>query len=163
MFDVDEICSHSETKIVWTSVGSSGYAIRERQLRRQCQSCGCLLKNAVAHALAKANTPDVDIEHLKVFLESTQGRTQIIYDRQTVQAKWKAEMKEKYADYLDSSEWRERHRLVMLRAGGICEGCRTRQASQVHHLTYDNIGEEFLWQLVAVCRSCHERYHGIGG
>jgi 5-methylcytosine-specific restriction endonuclease McrA len=31
----------------------------------------------------------------------------------------------------------------------------------VHHLTYQNAGNEFLWELVAICRECHARYHAI--
>lgn len=48
----------------------------------------------------------------------------------------------------------------MQRAAHVCEGCRTARATEVHHLTYEHCGDEFLWELVAICRSCHERYHG---
>jgi 5-methylcytosine-specific restriction endonuclease McrA len=47
------------------------------------------------------------------------------------------------------------------RAGGICEGCRQESATEVHHLTYEHAGREFLWELVAICRRCHERYHEV--
>ena len=33
-------------------------------------------------------------------------------------------------------------------------------ATQAHHLTYEHMGDEFLWELKAVCRPCHERWHG---
>jgi len=118
--------------------------------------------NAISHNQARPNTPSVDIGLLTRFLESGQQHVQSIVDNKALRAKWKVEQKEKYAEYLETPEWQEKRRLVIERARGICEGCRVRHASQVHHLTYENIGDEFLWQLVAVCRICHERYHEIG-
>src|SRR5690606_1665469 len=48
----------------------------------------------------------------------------------------------------------------MERAGWICEGCRTRPAEQVHHLTYSHVFDELLFQLVALCEPCHNKAHG---
>jgi 5-methylcytosine-specific restriction endonuclease McrA len=67
--------------------------------------------------------------------------------------------RQQYHEYLQTDAWQERRRLVLRRAGGICEGCRKARAVEVHHLTYQHIGHEFLWELVAICRACHERYH----
>jgi hypothetical protein len=64
-----------------------------------------------------------------------------------------------YHAYLESPEWLERRRAVLLRAGDRCELCRFRQATQVHHLTYERIGDEWLSDLIAVCRDCHELEH----
>jgi len=33
-------------------------------------------------------------------------------------------------------------------------------ATEVHHLTYQHVGHEFLFELVAICRECHTRWHG---
>lgn len=65
-----------------------------------------------------------------------------------------------YNEYLRSPAWRDRAALVKKRAGGICEGCGTRPAAQVHHVTYKHVGNEFLWELRAICNNCHERIHG---
>lgn len=64
-----------------------------------------------------------------------------------------------YNAYLDSPEWKQKRSRVLDRADGICEGCGINRASQVHHLTYKNVGNEFLFELVAVCNICHERLH----
>ena len=64
-----------------------------------------------------------------------------------------------FAAHLTTVEWMERRRLVLIRARGLCEGCRHRKATTVHHLTYEHVGAEFLFELVAVCRSCHNRLH----
>lgn len=62
-----------------------------------------------------------------------------------------------YNEYLKSDQWREKHNLIMQRAGGMCEGCGKQKATQVHHLTYTHAGNELLWELVAICDTCHDR------
>ena len=67
--------------------------------------------------------------------------------------------KETYGRYLASPAWKAKSRLVLLRAQGICEGCRLRPATEIHHTTYDHVGDEFLFELVALCRPCHDKFH----
>src|SRR5262249_17294921 len=69
------------------------------------------------------------------------------------------EWRDAYESYLSSPEWDDRRALVLKRARGICEGCGQVPATEVHHLTYSHVGNELLWQLVAVCRRCHARVH----
>jgi hypothetical protein len=136
-----------------------------RQLREQCRDCGKLFGENLAHALATAGTPDLDLRaaqtageserearerHWKNYAESRQR------ERDEESRRWWAN----YNDYLNTSEWRHRRRLVLDRANGVCEGCRERRATQVHHLTYKHVASEFLWELVAVCDECHQRVHG---
>ena len=64
-----------------------------------------------------------------------------------------------YSTYLRSPAWRERSASVIRRAGGVCEGCGKRPATQAHHPTYVHVGDEFLWELRAVCKPCHDRFH----
>lgn len=66
-----------------------------------------------------------------------------------------------YAGYLKSEEWALRRDLVLQRAGGRCEGCRLKAASEVHHLTYEHVTHEFLFELVALCDGCHDRIHAV--
>lgn len=84
-------------------------------------------------------------------------------ERQRQEAQQKDEERrewfEWYDHYLQSPEWREKSRAVIRRANGTCEGCGKRSATQAHHLTYAHVGDEFLWELRAVCTECHERAH----
>lgn len=64
-----------------------------------------------------------------------------------------------YDDYLRSPEWKRKAELILRRANHTCEGCLSRPATQVHHLTYTNIYNEFAWELRAVCDPCHSRAH----
>jgi 5-methylcytosine-specific restriction endonuclease McrA len=82
-----------------------------------------------------------------------QGREET---RQAEQEAWRA----RYDAYILSREWKIKRSLVFKRAHGQCEGCGLDTAVQVHHLTYAHLGDEFLWELRAVCRTCHERVHG---
>lgn len=65
----------------------------------------------------------------------------------------------RYDKYLRSEEWKAKRSRVLHRARGVCEGCGEAKATEVHHLSYRNVGAEFLFELVAVCEKCHERLH----
>ncbi len=65
-----------------------------------------------------------------------------------------------YSEYLRTPKWKAIRQRVLVRAGGLCEGCGHEKATQVHHVTYKNAGNEFLWELRAICDGCHERCHG---
>ena len=64
-----------------------------------------------------------------------------------------------YSRYLKSEEWQNLRLKVLARAKHICEGCGEQPATHVHHLTYDRFGNEMLFDLVAVCESCHKKIH----
>lgn len=61
-----------------------------------------------------------------------------------------------YDGYLRSPKWREKHNLVLARENSLCEACRRRRATQVHHTTYAHVGNEPLFELRAICKECHE-------
>lgn len=71
------------------------------------------------------------------------------------------ERKGKYQSYLNSPEWFALRLKVLARCNYMCEGCRSKPAEHVHHLTYAHIYNEFLWELVGVCNGCHKRVHNI--
>jgi len=80
-------------------------------------------------------------------------------ERQRVQEEQNKEWWATYNAYLKTPAWEKRRRLVFSRARGICEGCGEREATQVHHLSYEHVTRELLWELRAVCNGCHERIH----
>jgi hypothetical protein len=128
--------------------------------RMQCRRCGETTKTFRRVELTPAQM-DAAPEHDAALNEGWRRRR---WDRYA-QLRAEAEAEEKegwdawYASYLQTPEWKRRHALVMDRAKGMCEGCSTRRAVQVHHLTYARAGEEMLFDLVAVCRECHEKIH----
>ena len=67
-------------------------------------------------------------------------------------------------EYLATSFWHARRDAVLARDRHTCQaalaGCRG-EASQAHHLTYAHWRNEPLYDLIAVCRWCHERITGM--
>jgi len=70
---------------------------------------------------------------------------------------WRAE----HDRYLRTAQWARRRAAVLRRAGYRCEGCGQRQATQVHHLHYRRWRREMLFDLVAVCETCHRLIHDL--
>lgn len=153
-------CYHQKKTVVWTAIGADGEPILARQLRHQCDDCGRLLSNALPHSMAKPDTPELDAAALRAWISHDReqwdrGRS----DRWKTEQQRQIEWREAYENYLQSEQWQQKRRLVFKRCGMTCEGCREATATQVHHLTYEHLGNELLWELAAVCRECHERVH----
>lgn len=156
-------CYHENKRMVWTSINNDGQPTHgPAQLRFQCLNCGRLLAGAIPHAKARADTPQVDEEALRAWIKRDRDWwSQARKEADERSQERLAEQSEQHRQYLQTEAWAAKRELVMQRAHGMCEGCGVNKASQVHHLTYVHQGNEFLWELVAVCRSCHERAHGI--
>ena len=67
-----------------------------------------------------------------------------------------------YNQYLESCVWKERRAKVIYRAKGVCEACGEARPTEVHHLTYNHVGSEPLFDLVAVCHECHDQLTAWG-
>jgi len=65
-----------------------------------------------------------------------------------------------HSEYLKTEKWQKKRKLVMERENNLCQGCREAPAEHVHHLSYAHWRDELLFELVALCKSCHERAHG---
>jgi hypothetical protein len=64
-----------------------------------------------------------------------------------------------YNKYLLTEKWKEIRKKVLERENYICQGCLKNKAVQAHHLTYNNVTDELLFQLISVCLSCHNKLH----
>jgi len=69
--------------------------------------------------------------------------------------------KYKYYMYLNSVEWKAKRELILKRDKYECQICKLKSADNVHHLTYENIGNEQLIDLISLCRECHMKVHGL--
>ena len=65
-------------------------------------------------------------------------------------ARWWCEL------YFTTPEWKRKRRQIIKRCNGICESCTTKKVRDIHHLTYKNLGNESLKDLLGVCRECHK-------
>jgi len=71
------------------------------------------------------------------------------------------EMRKAYGSYIASDQWKEKRAAVIERANGRCEKCKKVEAEQVHHMTYERLGDEMLVDLIALCGPCHMAMHDI--
>lgn len=62
-----------------------------------------------------------------------------------------------YKAYMRSSQWKEKRqaKLEACNSKCECEGRCTREATQIHHLHYDTLGNESMDDLQALCPKCH--------
>lgn len=67
--------------------------------------------------------------------------------------------RKQYSEYLKSEKWHDKRQRVLERDGYLCQACRKRRAKQVHHITYERIFDEPLFDLVAICKTCHDHLH----
>jgi len=69
-----------------------------------------------------------------------------------------------YEVYMQSKEWFLRKQNVYEQRGGKCERCGSDFRTEVHHLSYKNLGNEKDDDLIVLCRKCHMIEHrwGIG-
>lgn len=65
-------------------------------------------------------------------------------------------MNENYRAYLRSAEWKEKRKEFIEAANGECEECGSKGKLQVHHLSYDNVGDENIDDVEVLCKDCHE-------
>ena len=63
-----------------------------------------------------------------------------------------------YSRYLRSPEWKELRSRILALAKWRCHECGA-YATEVHHLTYVNVGNESEEDLQALCRRCHQHVH----
>lgn len=67
--------------------------------------------------------------------------------------------RQQYQDYLRSEEWKERRIMLLEEADWICDECGE-PATCLHHLKYDNIGDEELDEdVIPLCNQCHRDIH----
>lgn len=154
-------CKHMRTE-VRTQVRSNGVQVYVRQCLQCGQATNVAKKTLPQSILASARPVN---EALK---EAWHKKLDDYwhYETERKQAEWRAQQSEQsqqwwasYNAYLESSAWRKKRALVIDRAEGVCEGCGTKPPTHVHHLTYEHVGEEMLFELVAVCNPCHEFLH----
>src|SRR5579885_1010625 len=76
----------------------------------------------------------------------------------------RTEHSQEYTHYINSPEWKKRRAHLLQAAGYRCQVCRHPKLPsklQVHHLTYERLGNELSGDLVVVCTECHPKLDRI--
>ena len=64
-----------------------------------------------------------------------------------------------HQEYINSPKWKAKRQMVLERDNFRCRKCGTGKNLDVHHITYEHLGNEPLDDLVTLCRCCHEEVH----
>ena len=71
--------------------------------------------------------------------------------------------KKLYTDYLQTEYWRKVMENKIKQSGNKCQLCGSTKNLNVHHNSYEHIGNELnhLNDLVVLCKDCHKKFHDI--
>jgi hypothetical protein len=150
--DAEFVCNHT-LRLLAVKVATNG----TRHYRRQCQRCGsweAVKRQDYSGEQLRAAVP-FDEQIIKEWLERRLARE--VELRTNAADAEREEWFERYNEYLDSEQWRRKRQKVLERDRFLCRACCTREATQVHHLTYKHVFDEPLFDLVSVCHQCHEK------
>jgi len=150
-------CPHDDKADVVRTKSANGSPL----FRWRCRTCTKLFAVVSRADVVRTSTPwfelpDEENSHGEYFEEVHRHVTAA---NEQNREKWLQDSQQKrnleYHEYLQSSAWRLKRDAVMKRDNRLCQGCLKNQATQVHHLTYDRIFNEMLFDLVAICHECH--------
>ena len=124
-----------------------------------CQNCGRFVTRAFK---SFSKVPEVIVD--ETIAQEFEKRCSEFYSQRSRDfATKKQEESERwkrwYSEYLSSNEWRQRRLKVLSRDKNTCQACLDSPATEVHHLTYERVGNEPLFDLVSICSSCHQKVH----
>lgn len=113
-----------------------------------CQQCGCwkAVKNAAVENVSAL--PERDDSVLSRVRDETLERWRA--EKEAASRSWWS----RYSAYLKTEKWRKKSAMVVAR-DVTCQACLARPATQAHHLTYEHVGDEPLFDLRGVCEPCH--------
>jgi hypothetical protein len=156
----DLLCNHPKKEIRFRLASNN-----VKMFTTQCIRCGEIIGQWIPHGEVENPETIMPIDELlrEYYNENYRDLKNALEDRieksgdpETIEhGDW-------YAEYLKSPEWQLKRALVLDRCNSVCEGCMRERATIAHHTTYKNIGAEFLFELVGVCRGCHDRLHPRG-
>lgn len=64
-----------------------------------------------------------------------------------------------YQEYLQTEHWQQKRKFALNRANNRCMICYSNGLLNVHHRTYERIGEEMPSDVIALCEKCHGIFH----
>lgn len=156
-----DACSHS-AQFTGKTINAIGAVV----FKRYCKTCGLATTQSLPHRTVE-NTNIEPIDNLKreKLVDKYARARRHLLDAMANRCADRSQPQRRgsYAEYLNSPAWALLRNKVVERCGDVCEGCRSAPVDDVHHLTYQHIYQEFAFELVGLCRSCHTRWHDTTG
>jgi 5-methylcytosine-specific restriction endonuclease McrA len=134
---------------------------QRKRLHKQCVNCGGCLDRTKALSF-KSNTNKIRYEFSHFNYENWNAERE--YERETLW-NWISENNDrtsdyaKYREYLTSDLWKSKREKILFRDKNICQECKIKPAEEIHHITYENLYNELLEDLIALCKECHNEVH----
>lgn len=133
-------------------------------VRKQCFGCGCLDNKVykfsdVGLKSGVMKLPDFDEALNDEYYEKL--RQIRIKELNEEREENRNEFFKEYSKYLNSKKWNLKREKVLERDNYLCQACLTRVATQVHHLSYEFVYDEPLFDLTSVCTECHNKIHDL--
>ena len=164
-------CEHNVVEITKRTIAGGSV-----QFMRQCNRCGKPIGGAIKKEIAfkenigqelKAFNQELykdweqnqNNEFSTIFNDQKKEKEKIDQIFGVEERRDKEKFFDVYNQHLKSEKWKATREKVLKRANYICEGCLEERATQVHHIDYKNVGDELLFQLVAICEKCHDKCH----
>ncbi len=130
------------------------------QVRKQCKNCGYSGGNSLKMADFDLNILPIRDDELeqKYNLIASQERSEFndVFEKFRTENYTIENKHPGYNDYINSEDWKKKRIVVLNRDKHICQSCLSEVATQVHHLNYKHLFNEPLFDLVSVCKRCHD-------
>jgi len=132
------------------------------QIRKYCKKCYHITSQSESHSKYNVdNLPKKNFDKYREFYDnkthdSRSALSDLIFQLKNIQVDF---LQDGYKEYLKSPHWIAKSAEIMELNHYTCQICG-KPARDVHHFTYRHIGNEFNFELVSLCRSCHYgEYH----
>ncbi|RPJ39302.1 MAG: HNH endonuclease [Planctomycetaceae bacterium] len=146
-------CQHPRGEIRYKIIADG-----RKQIATQCLVCGV---NTDGRWLPQAGIDMAQVRPWDNDLPAAYQRSQASVRNARIRSERLSRHLE-YEHYITESEqWWEIRTKVMRRDNHWCQACLDALATEVHHKTYDHLYREVLWELEAVCHTCHQRIHNL--
>lgn len=96
---------------------------------------------------------------LKLLLDLREAGDPVLNARAIRKPRKKTDYRNKYENYLQSDIWDAKRNELFDERGRICQRCMSVNQIEVHHITYNNLGNEPLEDLLVLCTPCHLAEH----
>jgi hypothetical protein len=147
-----ESCVHEKIEIRSIRTKTGGV-----QIWKLCLDCAQKFQSPLAKKSLDFEPELIDAESVELNYDRMHKRRrfEIIALHAEAELKTNALFAKDWGQYLKSDKWKDKRERVLKRADYICQGCGQERASEVHHVTYERRFFEMLFDLVALCQTCH--------
>jgi 5-methylcytosine-specific restriction endonuclease McrA len=146
---------------------ATGYTIVKKQtatvivIRSQCE-CGYVGARSYKQGefdLSKLPFLDLQKEEKRISLidDFHKKRCEKIEQKNQQRLEDVIDFWQEYKEYLNSDKWKTKRERVLDRDNYLCQACLSAKATQVHHLTYSHVFNEPMFDLVSICKRCHDK------